>query len=49
MPNDEKYLSPELFKTVNQGLPGGFFKFTNTFGLANTFARQINVQRDVSQ
>lgn len=33
-PNDEKYLSPELFKMVNQGLPSGFLKFANTFGLA---------------
>jgi len=33
-PDDKKYLSPELFKMVNQGLPGGFLKFANTFGLA---------------
>ncbi|QDW24685.1 alpha/beta hydrolase [Pedobacter sp. KBS0701] len=33
-PDDEKYLSPELFKMVNQGLPGSFLKFANTFGLA---------------
>ena len=33
-PNDEKYLSPELFQMVNQGLPSGFLKFANTFGLA---------------
>lgn len=33
-PNDEKYLSPELYKMVNQGLPGGFLKFANTFGIA---------------
>ena len=32
-PDDERYLSPELFKMVNQGLPGGFLKFANTFGL----------------
>ncbi|MGQ7855296.1 alpha/beta hydrolase [Pedobacter sp. WC2501] len=32
-PDDERYLSPELFKKVNQGLPGGFLKFANTFGL----------------
>lgn len=33
-PDDEKYLSPELFKMVNQGLPGSFLRFANTFGLA---------------
>lgn len=33
-PDDERYLSPELYKMVNQGLPGGFLKFANTFGLA---------------
>jgi pimeloyl-ACP methyl ester carboxylesterase len=33
-PDDEKYLSPELFKMVNQGLPGSFLKFANTFGPA---------------
>ncbi|WP_431291687.1 alpha/beta hydrolase [Pedobacter sp. P26] len=33
-PDDEKYLSHELFKMVNQGLPGSFLKFANTFGLA---------------
>ncbi len=33
-PDDEKYLSPELYKMVNQGLPGDFLKFANTFGLA---------------
>ncbi|WP_343657989.1 alpha/beta hydrolase [Chryseobacterium sp.] len=33
-PDDKKYMSPELFKMVNQGLPGGFLKLANTFGLA---------------
>ncbi|WP_448138482.1 alpha/beta fold hydrolase [Sphingobacterium siyangense] len=33
-PDDKKYLSPELFRMVNQGLPGRFLKFANTFGLA---------------
>ncbi|WP_442591413.1 alpha/beta hydrolase [Pedobacter sp. AW31-3R] len=33
-PDDERYLSPELCKMVNQGLPSGFLKFANTFGLA---------------
>ncbi|MGC5745898.1 alpha/beta fold hydrolase [Chryseobacterium sp. NFX27] len=33
-PADEKYLSPEMHKMVNQGLPGGFLKFANTFGAA---------------
>lgn len=33
-PDNEKFLSPELSKMVNQGLPGGFLKFANAFGLA---------------
>jgi len=33
-PDDKKYLSPELYKMVNQGLPSGFLKFANNFGLA---------------
>jgi pimeloyl-ACP methyl ester carboxylesterase len=33
-PADEKYLSPEMHKMVNQGLPGGFLQFANTFGMA---------------
>lgn len=33
-PDNEKYLSPRLGRLVNQGLPGGFLKFANTFGLA---------------
>ncbi|WP_449386872.1 alpha/beta fold hydrolase [Chryseobacterium lineare] len=32
-PDDKRYLSPELYKMVNQGLPGGFLKFANTFGI----------------
>jgi pimeloyl-ACP methyl ester carboxylesterase len=33
-PDDKRYLSPELYKMVNQGLPGSFLKFANTFGIA---------------
>lgn len=40
-PNDEKYLSPELYKMVNQGLPGGFLKIANTFGLARIMFRNM--------
>jgi len=40
-PDDKKYLSPELFKMVNQGLPGGFLKFANTFGLARLMFRDM--------
>jgi pimeloyl-ACP methyl ester carboxylesterase len=40
-PNDEKYLSPELFKMVNQGLPGGFLKFANNFGLARLMFKNM--------
>ncbi len=40
-PDDEKYLSPELFKMVNQGLPSGFLKFANTFGLARLMFKNM--------
>lgn len=40
-PNDEKYLSTELFKMVNQGLPGDFLKFANTFGLARLMFKSM--------
>lgn len=40
-PDDEKYLSPELFKIVNEGLPGGFLKFANTFGIARLMFRNM--------
>lgn len=40
-PNDEKYLSPELFKMVNQGLPEGFLRFANTFGLARLMFKNM--------
>ncbi|GAA0886452.1 alpha/beta hydrolase [Sphingobacterium siyangense subsp. cladoniae] len=40
-PDDEKYLSPELFKMVNQGLPSGFLKFANTFGLARLMFKDM--------
>ncbi|MBB6369304.1 alpha/beta fold hydrolase [Chryseobacterium shigense] len=40
-PADEKYLSPELHKMVNQGLPGGFLKFANTFGAARLMFKNM--------
>lgn len=40
-PNDEKYLSPELFKMVNQGLPKGFLQFANNFGLARLMFKNM--------
>ncbi|MGG5210298.1 alpha/beta fold hydrolase [Chryseobacterium sp. MIQD13] len=40
-PSDEKYLSPELYKMVNQGLPGGFLKFANTFGAARLMFKNM--------
>ncbi|MFD2287853.1 alpha/beta fold hydrolase [Pedobacter petrophilus] len=40
-PDDEKYLSPELFKMANQGLPGGLLKFANTFGLARLMFKSM--------
>lgn len=48
-PDDKKYLSPELYTLVNQGLPGGLLKFANTFGVArlifkNMFPKQPQYQ-----
>lgn len=40
-PNDEKYLSPELYAMVNQGLPSGFLRFANTFGLARILFKNM--------
>lgn len=40
-PADDKYLSPELYKMVNQGLPGGFLKFANTFGAARLMFKNM--------
>lgn len=39
--DDEKYLSSELFKMVNQGLPKNFLKFANTFGLARLMFKNM--------
>jgi len=33
-PNEEDYMSDELYTMVNQGLPSGFLKFANSVGLA---------------
>ncbi len=33
-PNEEDYMSDELYTKVNQGLPSGFLKFANSVGLA---------------
>lgn len=40
-PADEKFLSPEMHKMVNQGLPGGFLKFANTFGAARLMFKNM--------
>ncbi len=40
-PDDEKYLSPELFKMTSQGLPSGLLKFANTFGLARLMFKNM--------
>lgn len=32
-PNEEEYMSEELYALVNQGLPSGFLKFANSVGL----------------
>jgi pimeloyl-ACP methyl ester carboxylesterase len=53
-PDDKRYLSPELYKMVNQGLPSGFLKFANNFGLARLMfkgmfpnARQYEYQNSI--
>lgn len=40
-PEDEKFLSPQMHKMVNQGLPGGFLKFANTFGAARLMFKNM--------
>lgn len=40
-PADEKFLSPQMHKMVNQGLPGGFLKFANTFGAARLMFKNM--------
>jgi pimeloyl-ACP methyl ester carboxylesterase len=40
-PNDKEYLSDDLYKLVNQGLPSGFLKFANTFGIARLLFRNM--------
>jgi len=48
-PADEKYLSPQLYKMVNQGLPGGFLKFANTFGAARLMFKNMFPQNNQYQ
>lgn len=33
-PNDDEYLSDELYTTVNEGMPSGILKFANSIGIA---------------
>ncbi|KPE52158.1 alpha/beta fold hydrolase [Chryseobacterium indologenes] len=40
-PEDEKFLSSELYAMVNQGLPAGFLKFANTFGAARLMFKNM--------
>ncbi|SRX76024.1 alpha/beta hydrolase [Aequorivita antarctica] len=40
-PNDEDYLSPELYAMVSQGLPEGFLKFANSVGLARLIYKDM--------
>jgi len=40
-PDDKKYLSPELYKMVTQGLPGGLLQFANTFGAARLMFKNM--------
>lgn len=40
-PEDDKFLSPELYAMVNQGLPAGFLKFANTFGVARLMFKNM--------
>lgn len=40
-PNDQNYLSPKLYEMVNQGLPSGFLKFGNEFGLVRLMFKNM--------
>lgn len=40
-PGDQQYLSPELHELVSRGLPNGFLRFANTFGLARLMFRNM--------
>ena len=40
-PDDEKYLSPQLFKMTSQGLPGGLLKFANECGIARLMFKNM--------
>jgi len=40
-PDNKKFLSAELYKLVDQGLPDGFLRFANTFGLARLLFRNM--------
>jgi pimeloyl-ACP methyl ester carboxylesterase len=40
-PDDEKYLSAELYTMVNQGLPSNLLKFANNFGLARLMFKNM--------
>ncbi|WP_433901082.1 alpha/beta fold hydrolase [Sphingobacterium puteale] len=40
-PENEKYLSPGLYKLVNKGLPAEFLKFANAFGLARLMFKDM--------
>jgi pimeloyl-ACP methyl ester carboxylesterase len=40
-PDDKKYLSPELYKMVTQGLPGRLLQFANTFGAARLMFKNM--------
>lgn len=40
-PDDKKYLSSELYEMANQGLPSGFLKLANTFGLARIMFKNM--------
>jgi pimeloyl-ACP methyl ester carboxylesterase len=46
IPNDEDYLSPELYSMVNQGLPGGFLKFANSVGVARLLFKNMFPNRE---
>ena len=40
-PNDDNYLSPELHKMVNQGMPSSLLKVANTFGAARLMFKNM--------
>ncbi|NOQ26687.1 MAG: alpha/beta fold hydrolase [Bacteroidales bacterium] len=45
-PNEEDYLSDELYEMVSRGLPGGFLKFANSVGLVRQMFKGMFPDRE---